>query len=192
MCRKNHLKLYLIVIMILIFSISVLAENSEESYTDDSTKIYLNSQIFENLEFTNKYQSSIGMDIYWEFNANGDLHMVLKAPVSGWISIGFEPTRRMADAKIIIIGFQNEEVLLEEHIGTSQTRHTRINEKYIVEYKGYRNEEYSLVEFLIPINENSRYNIEKNKKQTVIIGFHNSSDNFVVRHTQRTTIQIEF
>ncbi len=177
-----------IFLAILIFSFSILIIASDNPIQKES---YFSSFLVQDLEYHNRYISNIGLEIYWEFSENDSLYMVLKAPVTGWISIGFDATRRMANAKIIIAGFESEKVILEEHIGTSQISHRKINEKYITNFKGERTSSNSFVEFEIPLKD-SRYNIKKGEKINVIIGFHNSSDSFTRRHTQRSTVEVIF
>ncbi|MGM0640287.1 MAG: DOMON domain-containing protein [Thermotogota bacterium] len=151
------------------------------------------SKMVEDLIYSNYMETELGMDIYWEFSEDNDLYMVIKAPVSGWISIGFEPSNRMKDAKIIIIGLNNDEVVLEEHYGNSMISHRKIEEKYIENFYGERTEEYSLAEIKIPLNEESRYNtLKPDAKIKTIIAYHNSSDSFMRRHSQRDTIEIQF
>ena len=138
-------------------------------------------------------ETELGIDIYWEFSEEQELYMMLKAPVSGWISIGFEPSRRMKDAKIVIIGFENEEIILEEHYGNTQISHRKIEEKYITQFYGERTEEYSLAEFVIPLDTESRYNrLQPGSIIKAIIAYHSDSDNFMRRHSQRDTIEIQF
>lgn len=152
-----------------------------------------NSLLEDGLVYTNYIKTDINMEIFWEFSSNEhELYMVLRSPQTGWISIGFDPTRRMADAKIIIAGLDNGNFILEEHYGTGQTTHSKINEIYIKRFKGVRNSSYTLVEFVIPLDSSSRYKIFKGNEHTVILGYHDDSDSFIRRHTQRTTINIRF
>jgi hypothetical protein len=149
--------------------------------------------MIEELTYTNYLETELGIDIYWEFSENQELYMMLKAPVSGWISIGFEPSRRMKDAKIVIIGFEGEEVVLEEHYGNTQISHRKIEEKYITEFYGERTEEYSMAEFVIPLDNESRYyRLQPDSVIDTIIAYHSSSDSFMRRHSQRDTIEINF
>jgi hypothetical protein len=119
--------------------------------------------------------------------------MMLESPGSGWLSIGFDATNRMNEAKIIIAGFdEDNNFQLEEHIGTSATSHQLIEETYITESTGVREEDSSIAEFIIPLGGDSRYNIEAGEAHEVIIAFHSNSDSFMQRHSQRATVEIEF
>ncbi len=152
----------------------------------------LESELTDGLVYTNHFISDIDMELFWEFSQDEqELNIVLESPGSGWLAIGFDPTRRMADAKIIIAGFENENFLIEEHYGTGQTSHDKIEETYIKNSKGERDDELSRTEFVIPLDEESRYDLRKGETHTVILSYHNSSDNFFQRHTQRTKVEVE-
>jgi hypothetical protein len=99
----------------------------------------------------------------------------------------------MKDAKIVIIGFENEEVILEEHYGNTQISHRKIEEKYITQFYGERTEEYSLAEFVIPLDNESRYyRLQPGNVIKTIIAYHSDSDNFLRRHSQRDSMEINF
>jgi len=178
------MKRILIFLFVVVLSIFIYADGHVNQ---------LESNLVKDLIYTNYMETELGMDIYWEFSENDELYIAVKAPVSGWISIGFEPSRIMKDAKIIIVGLDEDEVILEEHYGNSMISHRKIEEKYIENYYGERTEEYSMAEIKIPLNEESRYNtIKPNSKIKTIIAYHSDSDNFARKHSQRDTIEIQF
>jgi len=178
------LRKILVLFLMVIISTFVFGDNHSNQ---------VNSKMVEGLTYTNYIETELGMDIYWEFSENQELFMMLKAPVSGWISIGFEPSKKMKGAKIIIVGFKDEEVILEEYYGNTQISHRKIKEKYITEFYGERTEEYSLAEFVIPLDNESRYNsLQPGSIIKTIIAYHNSSDSFSRRHSKRDTIDINF
>src|SRR6056297_2548707 len=121
------MKRILIFLFIVVLSVFIYADGHVNQ---------LESNLVEDLIYTNYMETDLGMDIYWEFSENNELYIAIKAPVSGWISIGFEPSRIMKDAKIIIVGLDEDEVILEEHYGNSMISHRKIEEKYIENYYG--------------------------------------------------------
>ncbi len=171
-------------------------DNGEENGEEQAglSEVTRESLLTEDLTYSNNYAADIDLDIFWEFNQDTDeLHMMLESPGSGWLSIGFDATNRMNEAKIIIAGFnEDNNFQLEEHIGTSATSHEPITETYITESTGQREEDSSIAEFIIPLGEDSRYNIEQGEVHEVIIAFHSSSDGFMQRHSQRDSVEIEF
>ncbi len=192
--RKKLLGLVCVLILVPLIIAGCNNNDNNEEVAEEEAEVAQESLLTDDLTYTNFYSADIGLDVYWEFNEDEDqLHMMLESPGSGWLSVGFEATTRMNDAKIIIAGFDgNDNFQLEEHIGTSPTSHEQIDETYITESTGEREEDSSIAEFIIPLNGDSRYDIEPGESQEVIIAFHSDDDNFMQRHTQRATVEIDF
>lgn len=187
----------LICILILVPLIIAGCNNNDENnaeVVEEEGEVAQESLLTDDLTYTNLYSSDIDLDVYWEFNEEEDeLYMRLESPGSGWLSVGFDPTNRMDDAKIIIAGFDDDNSFqLEEHIGISSTSHEPIDETYITESTGEREEDSSIAEFIIPLGGDSRYDIEPGQVYEVIIAFHSDTDSFMQRHSQRAAVEIEF
>lgn len=187
----------LICILILVPLIIAGCNNNDENndeVVEEEGEVAQESLLTDDLTYTNLYSSDIDLDIYWEFNEEEDeLYMRLESPGSGWLSVGFDATNRMDDAKIIIAGFDDDNSFqLEEHIGISSTSHEPIDETYITESTGEREEDSSIAEFIIPLGGDSRYDIEPGQVYEVIIAFHSDTDSFMQRHSQRAAVEIEF
>ena len=191
--RKKLLGLVCVLILVPLIIAGCNNNDNNEEVAEEEVEVAQESILTDDLTYTNLYSAGIDLDIYWEFNDEEDaLHMMLEGPVTGWLAVGFDATTRMNDAKIIISGFDGDDFLLEEHIGTSATSHEQIDETYITEGTGERNDDSTISEFIIPLDEDSRYAIEEGETQEVIIGFHDDDDNFMQRHTQRATVEIDF
>lgn len=167
--------------------------NNDNEVAEVDEEVAVESLLIDELVYENRHVSNIDMELFWKFSEDEhSLYMMLKSPGSGWLAVGFEPSTRMADAEIIIAGFdEDDNFLLEEHFGTSATSHELIEETYIKESSGERNDENSIAEFIIPLGEDSRYDLEPGTEYEIILSYHSSSDNFIQRHSQRTTIELE-
>ncbi|MBF8435862.1 hypothetical protein I0Q91_02110 [Halanaerobiaceae bacterium Z-7014] len=191
-------KLFGLVCVLILVPLIIAGCNNNDANNDDvadeEAEVAQESLLTDDLTYTNLYSSDIGLDIYWEFNEDEDaLHMMLESPGSGWLSVGFDATTRMNEAKIIIAGFDGDDNFqLEEHIGTSPTSHEQIDEIYITESTGEREEDSSIAEFIIPLDGDSRYAIEPGETYEVIVAFHSDDDSFMQRHTQRASVEIDF
>lgn len=58
----------------------------------------------------------------WIFKAD-TIEFTMTAPTTGWISLGFNPTRRMKDADYILAFVENGKVYLSDEYGTGTTSH---------------------------------------------------------------------
>ncbi len=145
-------------------------------------------------EYRGFAESDIGMELYWDRDEE-NLYIGLTSPGEGWLAFGFEPTLRMRDASIIIAAFEDgePELSIESHMGTAPTAHAETEEEYIGEYAGAITEEGTqMLEFVIPFSEDFIENVEEGDTYTIILAYHDSETSFSMRHTARTTIEIEF
>jgi hypothetical protein len=62
------------------------------------------------------------LDFNWRVDG-GDLRIKLKAPVSGWLSAGFEPTKGMQDARMAIGYMENGKPVVVENHGIDPKHH---------------------------------------------------------------------
>lgn len=177
--------------VLVVFLITGCNGNKNESVKIDRNAS-VESGMIDGLVYTNHLISNIEMELFWEFSKEEqELYIILESPGSGWLAIGFDPTNMMADADIIIAGFENETFTLEEHYGTAITSHDKIEQTYIKNSTVERSDDLSRMELVIPLGNDSRYDLRKGEVHTIILSFHNSSDNFFQRHSQRTKIEVE-
>ena len=181
--------------VLLLFTVLAAGCDSENENTgtkpdEAETRV---SILAEEITYENHFQAGIDMDFFWQFDAEGEeLHIRLESPGSGWLAVGFEPSTRMQDAEMVIAGFEDDEFLLEEHIGTGPTSHEQIENSYIQEYAGEHEEELTVAEFVLPLTGDTRYELQSGEVYEVIFAYHDEDDNFLQRHSQRTSAEVEF
>lgn len=62
--------------------------------------------------------------VQFDWKVDGDqLEVVLSADTTGWVAVGFEPSRMMRDANILIGYVAGGEVTVEDHFGNNLTAH---------------------------------------------------------------------
>lgn len=143
-------------------------------------------------EYGSYLETDIGMVIYWDYDEEF-LYLGLVSPGSGWLAFGIEPTLRMLDARIIIAALEEEELLIESHIGTSPTAHAATEEDYTQEAAASLEEEQLILETKVPLQDENfpGFEIIPGESYTLILAYHNSSTSFTTRHSARTTVEIE-
>ncbi|MDT4762120.1 DOMON domain-containing protein [Sphaerochaeta sp. PS] len=58
----------------------------------------------------------------WAFK-DEEIEFTMTAPTTGWMALGFNPTRRMKDADYILAFVENGQVYLSDEFGTGLTTH---------------------------------------------------------------------
>lgn len=66
--------------------------------------------------------SAAGVNVQWKVDGNM-ISVQVSAATTGWIAVGFDPSRQMADANIIIGYVADGEVFLRDDFGTGNMRH---------------------------------------------------------------------
>ena len=70
---------------------------------------------------------AIGMTLAWRV-AGDDLEVELTGPTTGWIAVGFNPSRAMKDANILIGYVDGDEAVMTDQFGTTMIAHRRDDE----------------------------------------------------------------
>ena len=193
--RTPSRKFFILTALLLVFTVMAAgcdAENGNAA-TEPEEAENRASILTEEITYENHYQAGIDMDFFWQFDPEGEeLHIRLESPGSGWLAVGFEPSTRMQDAKMVLAGFQDDVFVLEEHIGTAPTSHEQIEESYIEDYAGEHEEDLTVAEFVLPLTGDTRYELQSGEVYEVIFAYHDEDDNFLLRHSQRTSAEVEF
>jgi hypothetical protein len=142
-----------------------------------------------------KTEEKSGMSFSWRFSADR-IEIKIKAPVKGWIAVGFEPENMMNKADIIIGFVKDGEVFIEDHYGTSMFTHRAdklLGGSDNIIYKKGREESGSTeLEFALPLSSGDKFDktFSKGKKIKVILAWSNNDD-IRSKHSGRTAINIE-
>mgnify|MGYP006290291141 FL=1 len=67
---------------------------------------------------------AVGMTLAWRV-AGDDLEVELTGPTTGWIAVGFNPSRAMKDANILIGYVDGDDVVMTDQFGTTMIAHRR-------------------------------------------------------------------
>lgn len=130
-----------------------------------------------------------GMNISWEI-VNSDVIFNISAPTLGWVAIGFEPTKMMKDADLIIGYVSEGEVFVQDHFAHKQTGHKsdislggKDNVKTI---SGEEADGRTTITFSIPLSSGDKYDkvLEVGKQYTIIFAY-GKKDNFKSIHKYR-------
>ncbi len=136
-----------------------------------------------------------GFRVYWSNNAMV-LRIGLFSPGSGYVAIGLDPDRRMQGANVIIGAVRNGRVEIRDDYGTGPLSHgPDINNggtDNILAAAGRELNGQTTIEFIIPLDSGDRFDkpLEPGETYEVLVAFHNTSDDFSTRHSQRGSGEI--
>ena len=123
------------------------------------------------------------------------LESELSYPTTGWIAVGYNPQRIMKGADIIIGAVQRNQVVIEDHFGTSLTAHKNdelLNGRNdLAAISGEEQNNTTTLRFKKPLNsQESTDNPLEEGAQVVLIFASSSRDQLTRMHNKRAKVII--
>ena len=167
----------LVILVLLIFGIFHL--NADE--------INLNTENFKKAEVR-------GIVFYWEI-VDKNINIILSAPTEGWVAVGFNPSKMMKDADILIGYVENGEVFMADHFGSGNIKHKADIDlggtEDITVSGGFEVKNKTTLQFSIPLNsgDSNDRELEEGQEYKVIFAY-GKKDDFDSYHKLRTSLMI--
>ena len=175
----------------IIFCLLILAASPFQAVSDENQdeKQVLNEK---------GYYQITKMNITLQWRVKGEhLDVIVNAPTTGWVAVGFDPVRRMKGANIVIGFVKDAEVFIRDDYGVARTFH-RADEKVggkdnITDVSGSETGGSTELAFTIPLDSGNPGDkvLVPGKDYTVLLAY-GSKDNFTTYHnTRRTSVKIK-
>ena len=136
-----------------------------------------------------------GVAVYWSNNAE-ILKIGLVSPGTGYISIGFDPDRRMEGANFILAYMADGEIHTRDDYGIGMTSHgpdiDRGGVDNVLASAGVEWADSTIVEFMIPMDSGdpSDKPLLPGGTYTILVAYHDLRDELTLRHSRRGTGEI--
>jgi hypothetical protein len=134
--------------------------------------------------------------VSWEFVGN-EIAFTLKAPTTGWVSIGFNPSRVMKDGEYVLGYVKDGNTVVRQDFGTGMFSHKSVTElgwkQNIGIVSGNEEGGNTVIVFTLPLSWGESYGItfEKGKTYKVLVAYGPSdADNFTSKHRKRDSLNI--
>ncbi len=119
----------------------------------------------------------------------------LEAPTTGWVAVGFNPTRMMQDANFIIGYVENGEAAIRDDFGNYFTSHDADHNlggsDDILDFHGTESEGTTSLTFTIPLDSGDEYDqpLTPGEDLNLIFAYGNSDDfHSIHSETAKTTV----
>jgi len=138
--------------------------------------------------------SLIGMKLQWKFDGQ-DLEIVLTAPTTGWVAIGFDPSTMMKDANFILAYVKDGQVSAIDQYGSQLTNHspdtTLGGTDDVTAVSGSDDGNTTEVTLRIPANSGDKYDhaLAPGEEHTVLLAY-GPKDDFETQHTARGKLKL--
>ena len=138
-----------------------------------------------------------GVDLQWRVEGE-NITVQMTAPTTGWVAVGFDPTRMMADANMIIGYVANGELSIADDYGTGNTVHGRDTDNggtdNIIEAEGTEENGRTKITFTIPLDSGDVTDrpLAVSESYKVIVAYGpDGEDNFDAYHAARGSLEME-
>ena len=135
------------------------------------------------------------MKFSWKIDG-AEIHIKLTAPTTGWVGIGFNPSKEMKDAKFIIGYIKEGKTIISDEFGTGEIKHEAVEKlggkSDITLIEGREEGGMTIIEFTIPLvsKDTSGGRIDPTGETVVLLAYGLDNDMAKLRHKFRTSISI--
>ncbi|HKL59299.1 MAG TPA: DOMON domain-containing protein [Sphaerochaeta sp.] len=139
-------------------------------------------------EFTKDWSFS------WVFKGE-NIEFTMSAPTTGWLALGFNPTKRMKDADYILAFVENGQVYISDEYGTGNTTHKSdlsLGGKDSAQAISFLEDATkTTITFSLSLNSGDKYDtIFRQGEQCRVLGAYSSSKNLSSKHKKRDSVDI--
>jgi len=156
--------------------------------------IYATPGFSDEAQYTHKIALK-GISFHWKAVDNL-LHVKLIAETTGWVGIGFNPTKNMLNANFIIGYVKNGEPKVADHFGISERQHKSDpklgGKKDVTDISGKEEKGITEIKFAIPLDSGDANDrpLSLNSDTIVLLAYGAGRDSFRSRHKFRTTLRV--
>jgi hypothetical protein len=135
------------------------------------------------------------MGFSWKVD-RADFHVKLTAPTTGWVGIGFNPSKEMKDAKFVIGYIKDGKAIISDEFGTGEIKHEAVEKlggKSDITLIGGKEEGgETTIEFTLPLvsKDTKGGKIDPIGKTAVLLAYGIDHDTSKLKHKFRTSITI--
>jgi hypothetical protein len=137
-----------------------------------------------------------GITLTWQ-PEGVNLHVTLKAPTTGWVAVGFDPSLGMKDANLILAYVAGSNVVARDDFGTAATAHDADTNlggtDNVLNPAGKEEAGATEISFTIPLDSGDAYDRKLVVGQTyrVLLAYGpNGADDFTIKHATRVAANI--
>ncbi|UCH77889.1 MAG: DOMON domain-containing protein [Candidatus Coatesbacteria bacterium] len=137
-----------------------------------------------------------GITLTWQ-PEGANLHVTVKAPTTGWVAVGFDPTVGMKDANLILGYVAGGTVSTRDDFGTAATAHDADTNlggtDNVLNPAGKEEAGSTEISFTIPLDSGDAYDrvLVVGRTYKVLLAYGpNGADDFAIKHATRVAANI--
>ena len=146
----------------------------------------------------NEFDHKIDLEkIVFQWKITGDsIHVKLSAKTTGWVGIGFNPTKAMKDGNFILGYVKRGKVKVTDHFGITARQHMKDKkvggETNLSDISGQEKDGITEVTFVIPLKSGDPKDqpISSDKENTILLAYGGDRDSFRTKHKFKAVLKV--
>jgi hypothetical protein len=137
-----------------------------------------------------------GITLSWQPEGQ-NLHVTVKAPTTGWVAVGFDPSLGMKDANLILAYVAGGNVVARDDFGTAVNSHDADTNlggaDNVTNLTGAEAAGATEVSFTIPLDSGDAHDrklVVGRTYRVLLAHGPNGADDFTIQHAKRTAVNI--
>jgi hypothetical protein len=182
MRKLSHTWFFILLVLLLVPSVAFAGGDKEETVVTQSGDRSV--QVAENWGFS------------WRF-LEDEIEFTVSAPTTGWVGIGFNPSRMMKDADYILAYVDGGQLYATDEYGTGNTKHeaddTIGGQQNVRAIEGSESNGTTRVVFAVPLDSGDQYDkvFTQGETYTVLLAYGaDNADNFTGMHRGRESVEV--
>lgn len=163
-----------------------------------SFAVFLTILLFASFGVAADYDHKIeaaNMSFEWKVNGeNIDIRMA--APTTGWVGIGFNPTKQMMDANFILGYVKKGKLRIADEFGKTTRAHAKDTKSEgtmdVLNATGSEENDITTIAFTIPLNSGDKLDqaLDPMAETTVLLAYGSGRDSFRTKHKEYATLKV--
>ncbi|OFX27446.1 MAG: hypothetical protein A2Z07_00740 [Armatimonadetes bacterium RBG_16_67_12] len=149
-------------------------------------------------EYASHYVArGIGMELHWTIEGDS-IYIGLRAPTTGWLAIGWDPSGPIMEGEDILIGYiRGKELYLQDYFANTSVTHANDvslgGRDDVLESSGSEDQESTTIEFRRRLDTGDKFDRPITRASHTVQLAYAPNDDFVTYHGEkRTVVKINF
>lgn len=163
-----------------------------------SFAVFLTTLFFASLSIAADYDHKIeAAEMGFEWKINGDnIDIRMSAPTTGWVGIGFNPSKQMMDANFILGYVKKGKLRITDEFGKTartHTKDTKMDGKMdVMNATGSEENDITTITFTIPLDSGDKLDqpLDPMAETIVLLAYGSGRDSFRTKHKAYATLKV--
>ena len=178
----RNTRIYLLVLLLALVPVALFAGGDKEAESPVASG--------------NSVMAGENWSFSWKFLSD-EIEFTVTAPTTGWVAIGFNPSRMMKDAHYILGYVENGQLVVRDDYGNGNTTHvsddTLGGTQNVRAIRGTEDQGVTTIVFALPLDSGDQFDevfTQGTSYKVLLAHGAENADNFTAKHKGRTSVEV--